>query len=117
MPDIKTLAAARNVDLVNTFTKSLEKLTAMLSTCAPIHAAVGETLHQKKITGKLSESDYTPGQDIPLSSYAYEDVTTYEVTLKPYRKQTTLQEVKKRGYDGAVDKTDAAMISTSWPKS
>ena len=111
MPDIKTLAAARNVDLVNTFTKSLEKLTAMLSTCAPIHAAVGETLHQKKITGKLSEAKYTPGQDIPLSSYAYEDVTTFEVTLKPYRKQTTLQEVKKRGYDGAVDKTDAAMIS------
>lgn len=36
MPDIKTLAAARNVDLVNTFTKSLNKLTAMLSTCAPI---------------------------------------------------------------------------------
>ena len=106
MPDIKTLAAARNVDLVNTFTKSLEKLTAMLSTCAPIHAAVGETLHQKKITGKLSEAEYTPGQDIPLSSYAYEDVTTYEVTLKPYRKQTTLQEVKKRGYDGAVDKTE-----------
>ena len=111
MPDIKTLAAARNVDLVNTFTKSLEKLTAMLSTCAPIHAAVGETLHQKKITGKLSEVAYTAGQDIPLSSYTYEDVTTYEVTLKPYRKQTTLQEVKKRGYDGAVDKTDAAMIS------
>lgn len=69
MPDIKTLAAARNVDLVNTFTKSLEKLTAMLSTCAPIHAAVGETLHQKKITGKLSEVAYTAGQDIPLSSY------------------------------------------------
>ena len=102
MPDIKTLAAARNVDLVNTFTKSLEKLTAMLSTCAPIHAAVGETLHQKKITGKLSEVAYTAGQDIPLSSYTYEDVTTFEVTLKPYR---------KRGYDGAVDKTDAAMIS------
>ena len=28
-------------------------------------------------------------------------------------KQTTLQEVKKRGYDGAVDKTAAAMIATA----
>lgn len=111
MPDIKTLAAARNVDLVNTFTKSLDKLAAMLSTCTPIQAAVGETLHQKKITGKLSETEYTPGSDIPLSSYAYEDVTTYEVAIKPYRKQTTLQEVKKRGYAAAVDKTDAAMLS------
>lgn len=111
MPDIKTLAAARNVDLVNTFTKSLDKLAAMLSTCTPIQAAVGETLHQKKITGKLSEAEYTPGSDIPLSSYAYEDVNTYEVAIKPYRKQTTLQEVKKRGYSAAVDKTDAAMLS------
>lgn len=111
MPDIKTLAAARNVDLVNTFTKSLNKLTAMLSTCAPIKAAVGETLHQKKITGKLSEEKYTEGQDIPLSTYSFQDVKTYEIALKPYRKQTTLQEVKKRGYDAAVDKTDAAMLS------
>ena len=111
MPDIKTLAAARNVDLVNTFTKSLDKLAAMLSTCAPIQAAVGETLHQKKITGKLSEAVYTAGSDIPLSSYAYEDVKNYEVAIKPYRKQTTLQEVKKRGYAAAVDKTDAAMLS------
>ena len=62
MPDIKTLAAARNVDLVNTFTKSLDKLTAMLSTCAPIQASVGETLHQKKITGKLSPSPPTPSR-------------------------------------------------------
>lgn len=111
MPDIKTLAAARNVDLVNTFTKSLDKLAAMLSTCTPIQAAVGETLHQKKITGKLSEAAYAEGSDIPLSSYAYEDVNTYEVAIKPYRKQTTLQEVKKRGYAAAVDKTDAAMLS------
>ena len=111
MPDIKTLAAARNVDLVNTFTKSLDKLAAMLSTCTPIQAAVGETLHQKKITGKLSEVAYTEGSDIPLSSYAYEDVNTYEVAIKPYRKQTTLQEVKKRGYAAAVDKTDSAMLS------
>ena len=111
MPDIKTLAAARNVDLVNTFTKSLDKLAAMLSTCTPIQAAVGETLHQKKITGKLSEASYTEGSDISLSSYAYEDVKTYEVAIKPYRKQTTLQEVKKRGYAAAVDKTDAAMLS------
>lgn len=111
MPDIKTLAAARNVDLVNTFTKSLDKLAAMLSTCTPIQAAVGETLHQKKITGKLSEAEYTEGSVIPLSSYAFEDVKTYEVAIKPYRKQTTLQEVKKRGYAAAVDKTDAAMLS------
>lgn len=111
MPDIKTLDQARNVDLVDTFTKSIEKLSQMLSACEPIRAVAGETLHQKKITGKLSTDEYTEGNDIPLSAYTWADVQTFEVELKPYRRQTTLQEIKKRGYDAAVDKTDAAMIS------
>ena len=111
MPDIKTLAAARNVDLVNTFTKSIAKLAKMLSACDPIKANVGETLHQKKITGKLSETAYVEGQEIPESKYTWADVTTYEVAIKPYRKKTTLQEIKKRGYEAAVDATDSAMIS------
>lgn len=111
MADIKTLAKSRDVDLVNTFTNSIEKLTAMLSSCEPIPASAGETLHQKRITGKLSEEAYVEGQDIPLSNYTWEDVTTYEVGIKPYRKQATLTEIKKRGYEAAVDKTDAAMIS------
>ena len=111
MPDIKTLAAARNVDLVDTFTKSIAKLAKMLSACDPIKANVGETLHQKKITGKLSEAEYVEGQEIPESKYTWADVTTYEVAIKPYRKKTTLQEIKKRGYEAAVDATDSAMIS------
>ena len=111
MPDIKTLAAARNVYLVDTFTKSTAKLAKMLSACDPIKANVGETLHQKKITGKLSETEYVEGQEIPESKYTWADVTTYEVAIKPYHKKTTLQEIKKRGYEAAVDATDSAMIS------
>ena len=111
MPDIKTLAAARNVDLVDTFTKSIAKLAKMLSACDPIKANVGETLHQKKITGKLSETAYVEGKEIPESKYTWADVATYEVAIKPYRKATTLQEIKKRGYEAAVDATDSAMIS------
>ena len=111
MPDIKTLAAVHNVDLVNSFTKSIEKLSKMLSACEPIKANAGETLHQKKIVGKLTEVTYVEGKEIPESSYDWEDVTTFEVDIKPYRKQTTLQKIKTRGYDSAVDETDAAMIS------
>ena len=44
--------------MVNTFTKSLTKLTMMLSACEPIKAAPSETLHQKKITGKLTAEEY-----------------------------------------------------------
>lgn len=111
MPDIKTLAQSRNVFMVDKFTKSLTKLAMMLSACEPIKAAPGETLHQKKITGKLTTEKYTEGQAIPVSTYTWEDVQTYEVNIKPYRKPTTLQDIKKRGYDAAVDKTDGAMLS------
>ena len=111
MADIKTLAKARDIDMANTFNRSIEKLAAMLSSCEPIPAQAGETLKMKKITGKLSEEAYVEGQDIPLSSYTYEDVATYEMAIKPYRKQATLAEIKKRGYEAAVDKTDAAMLS------
>ena len=111
MPDIKTLAQSRNVFMVDKFTKSLTKLAMMLSACEPIKAAPGETLHQKKITGKLTTEKYTEGQVIPVSTYTWEDVQTYEVNIKPYRKPTTLQDIKKRGYDAAVDKTDGAMLS------
>ncbi len=111
MPDIKTLAKARDIDMANTFTHSIEQLAAMLSSCEPIPAQAGETLKMKKITGKLSEEAYVEGQDIPLSSYTYKDVATYEMAVKPYRKQATLAEIKKRGYEAAVDKTDAAMLS------
>lgn len=111
MADVKNLAKVRDIDLANTFTQSIEKLAAMLSTCEPIQAAPGETLHQKKITGKLATDEYIEGQDIPLSSYTWEDVQTYEVGIKPYRKQATLSEIKKRGYEAAIDKTDAAMVS------
>lgn len=113
MPDIKTLAAARNVDLVDTFTKSITKLSMMLSACEPIKAAAGETLHHKKITGKLAAEEYTEGQAIPVSTYTWADVTTYEVEIKPYRKQTTLQEIKKRGYDAAVTRPTRRCSPTS----
>ena len=111
MPDIKTLAAARNVDLVNTFTKSLNKLTAMLHLRPHPGGRRRDPAPEEDHRQALPEAEYTEGQDIPLSTYSFQDVKTYEVELKPYRKQTTLQEVKKRGYDAAVDKTDAAMLS------
>ena len=109
--DVKTLARARDIDLANTFAKSVEKLAAMLSTCEPVQAMPGETLKQKKITGKLSTDEYVEGKDIPLSTYTWEDVQTFSVDVKGYRKQATIQEIKRRGYEAAVDKTDAAMLS------
>lgn len=109
--DIKTLARARDIDLANTFAQSITKLAKMLSTCEPIMAMPGETLKQKKITGKLSDAEYVPGKEIPLSSYTWQEVDTFNVDIKPYRKQATLQDIKKHGYEAEVDKTDAALIS------
>lgn len=111
MPDIKTLAKTHDIDVANTFGRSIKQLSQMLSACSPIKASVGETLHRKKITGQLTTKQYVKGQEIPESTYTWDDVDTIEVALKPYRKRTLLEEVKKRGYDAAVTQTDRAMLS------
>lgn len=111
MADIKTLAKVADVELANAFNLSAGKLVEMMGIAEPIAAKPGETLHQYKVTGILSSASYTEGEEIPVSTYSREKVSDIPMELKPYRKQTTLQEVQKRGYSEAVDQTDAKMVS------
>lgn len=111
MADIKHLAKVQDIDLASTFQLSAEKLIAMLGVTEPIPAAPGETLKQKKITGTLSATAYVEGNDIPVTEYTTSDVQTFEVTLKPYRTVTKLQDVQKRGYEQAVSAVDAKLIN------
>jgi hypothetical protein len=108
--DIKSESIVADVELVNQFNLNASKLIEMLGAADPIPAHAGETLKEWKVTGALSTEAYTEGEDIPLSKYEKAEVKTYELTLKPYRKATTLQSIQKRGYAAAVDETDAAML-------
>lgn len=111
MADIKTLSRVQDVELTDAFSTSAEKLRAMLGGAELIPANPGETLHVKKITGTLSTATYTPGSVIPASDYSVVDVETKELTLKPFRKPTKLQDIQKRGYSVAVDETDRKVMA------
>ena len=72
MPDIKTLAAARNVDLVDTFTKSIAKLAKMLSACDPIKRtsdddAAPEEDHRQALRGSLRRGAGDSGIQVHLA--------------------------------------------------
>lgn len=111
MADYKKLGKVADIEMASAFELNAGKLIQMLGTAEPIRANAGETLKQYKIAGTLSKESYTEGSDIPLSTYTKEVVQTYEITLKPYRKQTTLQKIQKRGYSEAVDETDRKMLA------
>lgn len=111
MADFKTLAKVQDIDLANTFSLSAAKLIEMLGAAEPIPAAAGETLKQKKITGTLTSTAYTEGEDIPVSTYKTEDVQTISVELKPYRTVASAQDIIKRGYENAVTAKDGKLLS------
>lgn len=111
MADIKKLAKEADLGFVTTFDLSAEKLISMLGVMDAIPAKAGETLKQKKITGTLATTGYTEGAEIPATTYTTEDVQTYEITLKPYRVETTLQQVQKRGYEYSVKAKDEKLIA------
>lgn len=111
MADIKTLAKVADIDFVRTFTENASKLLQMVGTMEAIPANAGETLKQRQITGTLSTDAYVEGELVPLTKYQTTDVQTFEITLKPYRVVTTLQDVQKRGYERAVVEKDTKLIS------
>ncbi len=54
MPDIKTLAKARDIDLANAFARSIEKLAKMLSTWALIMQFMSSYATDAGISGYLA---------------------------------------------------------------
>lgn len=111
MSDILKLAKQADLEFTTTFDLSAAKLIEMIGAMDAIPAKAGETLKQQKITGTLVTSGYTEGDEIPETKYTTADVQTYEITLRPYRVSTTLQQVQKRGYKRAVQDKDSKLVA------
>lgn len=70
----------------------------------------GVDIQQHTITGSLSEETYTEGAQVPLSEFVTTSQSIGAITLKPYRKMTTLQAIQKAGFIDAVLETDDEML-------
>ncbi len=109
--DINKLAKVQDMQLADKFALSAQNLVKMLGNCELIPANPGETLKQYKVTGTRSIVEYVEGKEVPVTTFENKVVATHEAVLKPYRIQTTLQEVQKRGYENAVTAKDNKLVA------
>lgn len=104
------LAHVREMEFVDQFGYSVKKLLEALGTTRKIKKTPGTILKSYKAKGKLESGLVGEGELIPLSKYEVVPVTYKEITLKKWRKATTIEAINERGYDQAVEMTTAEML-------
>lgn len=104
------LARSREIDFVYRFNDSIKKLIEALGVTRKIPKVSGTNLKAYKATGTLQDGNVAEGDLIPLSKYKTEPVTFKEITIKKWRKATTVEAISEKGYDQAVIMTDNAML-------
>lgn len=107
---VEDLAKVQNVEFVNRFNGGVQKLLDLLGASETITVAPGTAIKVYKTSGALASEQVGEGEDITLSKYENELAATYELSIKKYRKQTTVEAISQRGYEQAVTATDERMV-------
>lgn len=105
------VVAALDVQASLNFMGEYDKLAEILGIVAPEVVAAGTAMRQLKITGALTAGTVAEGDEVPLSKYSAEYINLDPIQLKKYRKMTTAEAILKGGFEAAVMKTDAKMLS------
>lgn len=103
-------ARVREREFVEIFTGDLRKLTEALGITRKIQKESGSVLKVMKVTGTLESGEIPEGEVIPLSEFATTWEPIGEITLKKWRKATTIEAINDKGYDQAVTATTDKMI-------
>lgn len=114
LPNTKTTAdvlKSLDVEAARNFDSEYNQLSDLLSFFPVETVAAGTALKSYTITGKLDTTEYTEGDEVPVSKYTVSPVSIDEIVPKPYRARTTLAAVQKAGIEGAVLRTDSKMLA------
>ncbi len=103
-------ARVREREFVEIFQGDLRKLTEALGITRKIQKESGSVLKAMKVTGTLENGEIPEGEIIPLSEFATTWEPIGEITLKKWRKSTSIEAINDKGYDQAVTKTTDKMI-------
>lgn len=103
-------ARVREREFVEIFQGDLRKLTEALGVTRKIQKESGSVLKVMKVTGTLDGGSVPEGEVIPLSEFATTWEPIGEITLKKWRKATTIEAINDKGYDQAVTATTDKMI-------
>ena len=98
---------AREIDFVTSFGKNMQALLDIMGITRMIKKANGTVLKVKKVSGTLQSGDVAEGDEIPLSQYKVEETDFDTIKIEKYRKGVSLEAIAEKGYDAAVDQTDA----------
>ena len=103
-------ARVREIEFVRLFNGNIKKLVEALGVTRMIPKESGAQLKVLTVTGSLNSATVGEGEIIPLSAYSttWESVGT--ITLKKYRKATSIEAINEKGYDQAVTATTDKML-------
>lgn len=104
------LARVREIDFVYRFNDSIKKLIEALGVTRKIPKVAGTNLKAYKATGTLEDGNVAEGEIIPLSHYKTEPITFAEITIKKWRKATSVEAISEKGFNQAVQMTTDAML-------
>ena len=103
-------ARVREREFVELFNGDIRKLVEALGITRKIQKESGSVLKVMKVTGTLENGAVPEGEIIPLSEFATTWEPIGEITLKKWRKSTSIEAINDKGYDQAVTATTDKMI-------
>lgn len=102
---------AKSIDYTYRFGENFSKFMEALGITRQVPVQEGFTI---KMYGApivdLADGNVGEGELIPLSKVTPQPLATKEITLKKYRKVTTMEAIGKYGRDEAINKTDDALV-------
>lgn len=102
---------AREIDFVTSFGKNMQALLDVMGITRMIKKTNGTALKVKTVSGTLQSGDVAEGDEIPLSQYTVTEEVFDTIKIEKYRKGVSLEAIADKGYDAAVDQTDAEFKS------
>lgn len=103
-------ARVREREFVELFNGDIRKLVEALGITRKIQKESGSVLKVMKVTGTLENGAVPEGEIIPLSEFATTWEPIGEITLKKWRKSTSIEAINDKGYDQAVTATTDKML-------
>ena len=103
-------ARVREIEFVRLFNGNVKKLVEALGVTRMIPKESGAQLKVLTVTGSLNTSSVGEGEIIPLSAYSTSWESVGTITLKKYRKATSIEAINEKGYNQAVTATTDKML-------
>jgi hypothetical protein len=103
-------ARVREIEFVKLFNGNIKKLVEALGVTRMIPKESGAALKVLTVNGTLHSGSVDEGAIIPLSEYETTWEAVGEITLKKWRKSTSIEAINDKGYIQAVAKTTDKML-------